>query len=66
MRATAEGGAVDDGEVDAAAAELERFLATATTTPTRCTPSCSSLMQANVGIYRDEAGLTAAVAASRS
>ena len=36
-----------------------------TTTRTRCTPSCSRRCSANVGIYRDEAGLTAAVDGDR-
>jgi succinate dehydrogenase / fumarate reductase flavoprotein subunit len=55
------GGAVDDGDLDAGAAELERFLAT-DEDPYALHAELQHLMQTNVGIYRDEAGLTAAVA----
>src|SRR4029079_17330566 len=56
-----EGCTVDEGEIDAAAAELERFLV-ADDDPYALHAELQRLMQANAGIYRDEAGLTAAVA----
>jgi succinate dehydrogenase / fumarate reductase flavoprotein subunit len=56
-----EPGAVDDADVVAGTADLERFLST-DDDPYALHAELQRLMQANVGIYRDEAGLTAAVA----
>jgi succinate dehydrogenase / fumarate reductase flavoprotein subunit len=53
--------AVDDDEVGAAAVELERFLG-AEDDPYALHAELQRLMQRNVGIFRDEAGLNAAVA----
>src|SRR5262245_53820930 len=52
---------VDDADVAAAAAELERYLAT-DDDPYALHGELQQTMQRNVGIYRDEAGLTAAIA----
>jgi succinate dehydrogenase / fumarate reductase flavoprotein subunit len=55
------GGAVDEGDVAAASAELDRFLA-ADGDPYALHAELQQTMQRDVGIFRDEAALTAAVA----
>src|SRR5262249_55520900 len=57
----AHGGGVDDGAMAEAAGELDRYLE-ADENPYELHEELRETMQRDVGIYRDEAGLTAALA----
>jgi succinate dehydrogenase / fumarate reductase flavoprotein subunit len=60
---SAPGPEVDDGDVDAAAAAMTGFLGEGGEDPYALHADLQHAMQRNVGIYRDEAGLTTAVEA---